>query len=101
MRLGLAIRVLREAKELGTYEASQKAHISPSLWSMIESGKKLPSTKVMGQIAKVLHIPPEVLFIIECSGMTTSNVAALKILHHLYAWDKAYQDLVSCLSSKK
>ena len=59
--LGRAIRLLRTARDLGRRALAERAGLSYSYLSEIETGKKVPSAKSLGAIAGALGLPPHEL----------------------------------------
>ncbi len=59
--IGKAIRILRQAKEWKLKELADRAQISVSFLSLVESGERQPSLDVIRRIAKALRIPSEAL----------------------------------------
>lgn len=61
IRLGRAIRLVREALGCDAKGLAEKAGISPAMLSLIEQGKRLPSKEVEERIAKALGLPATTL----------------------------------------
>jgi transcriptional regulator with XRE-family HTH domain len=61
MDYGKAIRVGRSARGLTQTELAERTSIGPSELSLIESGKRQPTVKVLGQISDALQIPLHLL----------------------------------------
>jgi len=61
---GKKLREIREKKGLSLREAARKASISPTLLSLIETGKRKPTSAVLVKLASVLSVPQdELLFL--------------------------------------
>lgn len=56
------MRDVRNDMGLTMKQAAQRANISESHWSYIESGRKTPSIQVAGRISRVLGEPATDLF---------------------------------------
>ena len=54
MRLGAYIRELRETKGMSTYEAGKLAGCSPTLFSLVERGKRSISLQMLWNIVSAL-----------------------------------------------
>jgi transcriptional regulator with XRE-family HTH domain len=61
MDYGKAIRVARTAYGLSQSELAEHLSIGTSQLSLIESGKRQPSVKVLEEISVLLHVPPHLL----------------------------------------
>ena len=61
LALGNAIRVLRTQKRLSQKELADRAGITPSFLSLVESDRRSPSLKVIDRIAAAMDVPSEVL----------------------------------------
>ncbi|MEZ6047507.1 MAG: helix-turn-helix transcriptional regulator [Planctomycetaceae bacterium] len=61
--LGKTIRILRNAKSIPLNVLAKKAGISTSFLSLIESGDRQPSIKVIRGIADGLSIPSDMLIL--------------------------------------
>jgi transcriptional regulator with XRE-family HTH domain len=72
--LGKTIRVLRQAKDLKLGEVAKESGISTPFLSLIESGAREPSLKVLRSISKCLGIPPEALVVMGMGSEKLSNL---------------------------
>lgn len=64
MDIGHALKICRSAKKLSLEELAERAGLSQSYLSMIESGKREPTLSSIEKIAAALGIPtPIVLFL--------------------------------------
>jgi transcriptional regulator with XRE-family HTH domain len=61
-RIGHNVRRLREEKGWNQTELGYNAATSPSIISLIENGKRNPSTVTLAKIASALGVEPEALF---------------------------------------
>ena len=61
MEYGRAIRVVRSAHDLSQRQLAGRIGVSPSHLSLIESGKRDPSLKVLEEIADSLAVPMHLL----------------------------------------
>lgn len=61
MNYGKAVRIVRTAHGLTQSELANRLSVGASHMSLIESGKRQPSVKVLGEIASVLGVPPHLL----------------------------------------
>ena len=59
--VGKTIRRLRSDIELSQQELAARASVTPSFMSLLESGKRQPSLKVLRRLAEALEVPEEVL----------------------------------------
>lgn len=55
MSIGKNVKSRREACGLDQTELAEKLHITQSMMSHIENGRKIPSVPLLADIAKVLH----------------------------------------------
>jgi transcriptional regulator with XRE-family HTH domain len=55
------LRVLRERTGFSSADLAREANIPPSLMSMLENGKRWPTTKVTKKLADALKVPYTVL----------------------------------------
>lgn len=62
MSLGARIKALRSERGIRQKELAQKAGLTPSLVSQIESGKLTPSLHTLGRLAGALGVPIGALF---------------------------------------
>jgi len=82
MNEGRAIRILRVARGLRQQELAVKAGLDPSYVSLLESGKRTPSSDALSAIAKALGSPLEVLHLLgadesELRGIKPSQARAI------------------------
>src|SRR6185503_8671743 len=66
--LGERIKALRIERELQQRQLAEKADLTPSMVSQIESGRLSPSLNTLGKIAQALGVPIASLFDSEASG---------------------------------
>jgi transcriptional regulator with XRE-family HTH domain len=66
--LGERIKALRMERELQQRQLAEKAGLTPSMVSQIESGRLTPSLNTLGKIAKALSVPIASLFDGEPAG---------------------------------
>jgi len=62
MNIGGAIEGLRKKKEIRQNELAEKAKITQSYLSLIESNKKEPNLKTLRAIAEALEVPLPIIF---------------------------------------
>jgi transcriptional regulator with XRE-family HTH domain len=60
--LGERIKALRRERELQQRQLAEKAELTPSMVSQIESGRLTPSLNTLGRIAGALSVPIAALF---------------------------------------
>ena len=60
--LGERIKALRMERELQQRQLAEKAGLTPSMVSQIESGRLTPSLNTLGKIAAALGVPIATLF---------------------------------------
>jgi transcriptional regulator with XRE-family HTH domain len=60
--LGARIKALRKERELQQRQLAEKAQLTPSMVSQIESGRLTPSLHTVGKLAAALGVPIAVLF---------------------------------------
>jgi len=61
---GKKLREIREKKGLSLREAARKAVVSPTLLSLVETGKRKPTSALLVKLAPVLSVPQdELLFL--------------------------------------
>jgi len=61
---GKKLREIREKKGLSLREAARKAGVSPTLLSLVETGKRKPTSALLVKLAPVLSVPQdELLFL--------------------------------------
>jgi XRE family transcriptional regulator, fatty acid utilization regulator len=61
MDYGKAIRVVRTAYGLTQTELAERLSIGSSQLSLIESGRRKPSLKVLDEVSSALRVPPHLL----------------------------------------
>jgi len=66
--LGARIKGLRAERELQQRQLAEKAELTPSMVSQIESGRLTPSLHTLGRVAAALGVPIGALFDAEPSG---------------------------------
>jgi transcriptional regulator with XRE-family HTH domain len=66
--LGERVKHLRAERELQQRQLAEKAELTPSMVSQIESGRLTPSLHTLGRIAAALGVPIATLFDAEPSG---------------------------------
>lgn len=62
MNLGVAIRKIRNDKNISQSELSIKSGISQTSISQIENGSKQPTKKTLGKICLALSVPESLLY---------------------------------------
>lgn len=67
MNYGRAIRTARAVRDMPQRELARLAELNPSYISLIESGKRTPSTKALETIGKILGFPVPLLVILASS----------------------------------
>jgi len=61
---GKKLREIREKKGLSLREAARQAGVSPTLLSLVETGKRKPTSALLVKLASVLSVPQdELLFL--------------------------------------
>jgi transcriptional regulator with XRE-family HTH domain len=61
---GKKLREIREKKGLSLREAARQAGVSPTLLSLVETGKRKPTSALLSKLAPVLSVPQdELLFL--------------------------------------
>jgi len=58
---GKKLREIREKKGLSLRETARKASISPTLLSLVETGKRKPTPALLSKLASVLSVPQDEL----------------------------------------
>ena len=58
---GKKLREIREQKGLGLREAARQAGVSPTLLSLVETGKRKPTPALLSKLAPVLSVPQDEL----------------------------------------
>ena len=66
--LGERIKTLRRERELQQRQLAEKAELTPSMVSQIESGRLTPSLNTLGRIAAALSVPIAALFDGQAAG---------------------------------
>jgi transcriptional regulator with XRE-family HTH domain len=66
--LGERIKALRRERELQQRQLAEKAELTPSMVSQIESGRLTPSLNTLGRIAAALSVPIAALFDGQAAG---------------------------------
>lgn len=61
MNYGRAVRICRTAFGLTQVELADRLSIGTSQLSLIESGKRQPSLKVLNEVSVALNVPPHLL----------------------------------------
>lgn len=64
MNIGTAIKRIRKQKGLNQLDLSEKAGITQTALSQIESGKKSPNTRTVEKISEALQIPVSLLYLL-------------------------------------
>lgn len=72
--LGARIRSLRTERELQQRQLAEKAELTPSMVSQIESGRLTPSLHTLGKIAAALGVPIAALF----DGQAAGSIAVTR-----------------------
>lgn len=67
--IGAIIKTLRKSAEITQTELAKEAGLTQAVISQFEDGKRIPSTRAIGKIAKALNVPLERLL----SDNTTTN----------------------------
>lgn len=85
MNIGNALKLCRNTKMLSLAEVAERAGFSISYVSLIESGKRDPSVKVVEALARAMKIPtPIVMFLAaeadEINGLDRREVERLSTL---------------------
>ena len=62
MSVGECIKTLRVSAGLKQHELAERADISPSMLSLVESGKRDPTIPMLRAVARALKVPANVLF---------------------------------------
>ncbi len=70
--LGKTIRILRQAKEWKLSDLAEKAKVSVSFLSLVESGDRQPSLDVLRRVAQALNLPSEAIILM--SFQSASNL---------------------------
>lgn len=64
LQIGRAIRIIREAKGFRQNQVAKAARISTGFLSLLESGARDPSLRVLRSVAVALDVPVEALLIL-------------------------------------
>ena len=67
MNVGHAIRLCRTQLKVSQTDVAQKASCSVSYLSMLENNKRDPTLSTLTKIARALHVPIGVLFVLASS----------------------------------
>lgn len=62
MNIGRALKICRSARKLSLDELAERAGLSQSYLSMIESGKREPTLASIEKVSKALGVPTPILF---------------------------------------
>lgn len=90
MDYGRALRTCRAIRGWSQELVAEKAHLSTSYVSLIESGKRVPAPVSVGKLASALNVP-ESLFSLLASDLSTLPLASGK------TFDQLGQSLLSLL----
>jgi len=73
MDFAKAVRICRSAHGLSQSELARRVDVSPSQISLIESGRRQPSTDLLKEISRVLDVPLPLLTLLgaESSDLTS------------------------------
>lgn len=103
VELGKAIRIVREAKGLRLNRLAEAAGVSTPFLSLIESGGRQASLRVLRSIAKALDVPSEVLILL-CVGsdstLRTTDQASVRLQESIRKLADAEDDLRRTLYTK-
>ena len=82
MEIGHALNICRSAKKLSLSELAERAGLSQSYLSMIESGKREPTLSSIKKVAAALGVPtPIIMFLAaeksELNGLDTETTQRL------------------------
>jgi transcriptional regulator with XRE-family HTH domain len=61
LNYGKALRIARAASGLQQQELAQRAGLTPSYVSLVEMGKRNPSSATLRKLSRALQIPPHLL----------------------------------------
>ena len=68
MNYGRAIRTIRVARGLSQDELAESSGVSAGYVSLIESGKREPSTSVLERLSESLHAPMPIVALLAAEG---------------------------------
>ena len=71
MNYGKAVRTIRAARGMSQKELAERVGLNPSYLSLIESGKRIPATNVLEDLAKALRVP---LYLLLLLGSTKEDL---------------------------
>jgi len=74
--LGARIRTLRKERELQQRQLAEKAELTPSMVSQIESGRLTPSLHTLGKVAAALGVPIAAGILYPVFGLLLSPIIA-------------------------
>ena len=82
MKYGLAIRVIRSRRKLSQKDLANQIGVNASFLSLLEAGKRQPSTETLEDICKVLQVPMYLLMLLasekkELKGISSAQAAQL------------------------
>ncbi len=99
-KLGKALRLIREARDLPLRELSARARISTPYLSLIEGGARSPSVETLTRLAQALNVPMDFFLLIASSapkGLTSSEHITnrlVKIFERLERIERELQDAI-------
>jgi transcriptional regulator with XRE-family HTH domain len=64
MNIGKAIRVIRAARNLSQKQLAEEAGLDASYISLVEAGKRVPTSDAIQAIAKALRVPKYLLLLL-------------------------------------
>ena len=73
MDVGRAVKVCRAAKRWQQQDLANKAGLSPSYISLIESGRREPPLSVLRRIAQAFEVPVDLLLLLSLDEKDTSK----------------------------
>ncbi|MGK2913985.1 MAG: helix-turn-helix domain-containing protein [Porticoccaceae bacterium] len=82
MEIGHALKICRSAKRFSLDELAERAGLSQSYLSMIESGKREPTLSSIEKVAKALGVPTPILLFLaaekgELEGLDAETIRRL------------------------
>ncbi len=83
MNYGRAVRIVRTAYGLSQAQLADRLSIGPSHLSLIESGKRQPSLKVLKEISTALEVPPHLLTLLASDPAEIENPENAKQISEL------------------